>query len=119
MFINYSNHPSKEWGEKQLQAAMQYGPILDIPFPSISPELTEEEMDRLAARQAQLILSYGSPTVMVQGEAVFSFRLVTILKSRGLTVLAACSNREATVCTLADGTAVKESAFRFVRFFPY
>ena len=32
MFINFSNHPSEAWGKAQLNAAMEYGEVIDIPF---------------------------------------------------------------------------------------
>ena len=38
MFINYTNHPSDAWGEKQREEASKYGEILDIHFPDISPQ---------------------------------------------------------------------------------
>lgn len=32
MFINYTNHPSASWGEKQTDEAKKYGEIVDMPF---------------------------------------------------------------------------------------
>ena len=36
MFINFSNHPSDAWGEVQLNAAMEYGDVMDVPFPAVN-----------------------------------------------------------------------------------
>ena len=33
IFINFSNHPSDRWDDKQKKASEQYGRIKDIPFP--------------------------------------------------------------------------------------
>lgn len=119
MFINYSNHPSKKWGQKQLECAEKYGPVTDIPFPEISPEWSDREMDQLVEQQVEMLAKYSNATIMVQGESVFSFRLVTALKKRGIPVVAACSKRETTERTMEDGSTVKESVFRFVKFFYY
>ena len=40
MFINYTNHPSASWGEKQTDEAKKYGEIVDMPFLNISPHMT-------------------------------------------------------------------------------
>ena len=42
MFINYTNHPSASWGEKQTDEAKKYGEIVDMPFPNISPQMTAQ-----------------------------------------------------------------------------
>ena len=44
MFINFSNHPSKAWGKTQLNAAMEYGEVIDIPFPAVNPYSNKEEI---------------------------------------------------------------------------
>ena len=44
MFINYTNHPSVSWGEKQTSEAKKYGEIVDMPFPNISPHMTAQEL---------------------------------------------------------------------------
>ena len=41
MFINFSNHPSEAWGKTQLNAAMEYGEVIDIPFPAVNPYSNE------------------------------------------------------------------------------
>ena len=42
-FINFSNHSSNLWGEKQTNSAKKYlldeGEIIDITFPKISPKM--------------------------------------------------------------------------------
>ena len=43
-FINLSNHPSDKWDEKQMEAAKQYGEVMDIPFPSIPAQADENEV---------------------------------------------------------------------------
>ena len=47
MFINYTNHPSASWGEKQTKEAKKYGEIRDVLFPNISPQMTVQELTEL------------------------------------------------------------------------
>ena len=44
MFINYTNHPSASWGEKQTNEAKKYGEIRDMLFLNISPQMTIQEL---------------------------------------------------------------------------
>ena len=44
MFINYTNHPSASWGEKQTNEAKKYGEIRDKLFLNISPQMTIQEL---------------------------------------------------------------------------
>ena len=47
-FINYTNHPSINWSEAQLQAAKIYGEIIDMAFPEIDPHWDESQIYSLA-----------------------------------------------------------------------
>lgn len=47
MFINFSNHPSEAWGKTQLNAAMEYGEVIDIPFPAVNLYSNEEEIYKI------------------------------------------------------------------------
>ena len=119
MFINLSNHPSSKWDSYQLNASRQYGEIVDMPFPQISPLFTDEEMNCLVEEYYNRILQYGEPTVMMQGEFVFVFRLVTLLKSAGIHAIAACSERVVNETLNPDGSRTKVSEFRFVCYREY
>lgn len=45
MLLNLSNHPSPSWDNYQLQTALwQFGEVIDIAFPNINPNNTEEEI---------------------------------------------------------------------------
>ena len=37
MFINFSNHPSVRWSAEQTAAAIEFGDIVDVPFPDVLP----------------------------------------------------------------------------------
>ena len=48
VILNLSNHPHLNWPEKQLREAQGYGDVIDLPFPPVSPDATEEELEQTA-----------------------------------------------------------------------
>ena len=118
MFINVSNHPSADWSEKQISEAEKYGEITDLPFPMIDPLFNDDEINELVDKYYQEIIKYKDPAVMVMGEFVFSYRLITKLKGSGITVLASCSRRVAQETTQGD-QVMRQSVFKFVKFREY
>ncbi|MBO6206365.1 MAG: hypothetical protein J6O73_05440 [Lachnospiraceae bacterium] len=113
MFINLSNHPSSQWGEAQRQDALRYGEIVDIPYPQIPVKIANEEIDSLVNNYYDLIVQYDEPTVMLQGEPVFAFRLTNRLKTVGIKVLASCTERVSEEEKLEDGSVRKISQFLY------
>ena len=103
MFVNFTNHPSGSWSAAQRRAAQVYGEILDLPFPE------------WAAR----ILALRPACVLCQGEMTLTTRVVRLLQSRGVPVVAACSARCAASRTDADGCTHRQTEFRFVQFREY
>ena len=119
MLINLSNHPSSLWSKQQLAAAEQYGEVVDIPFPLISPYASEEEIETLVEDYRQRVLAYEKPVVMLQGEFVFTYRLVKQLKKDGILVLASSTDRKTVENQETDGSTTKTSVFEFVGFRAY
>ena len=119
MFINLSNHTSENWGEFQKKEAIKYGDIIDMPFPAISPYLSSEELDVIVNEYYEKVSKYNSPVVMLQGEFIFTFRLVTKLKNAGIKVVAGRSERVVKETVNENGTAIKRSEFNFVGFMEY
>ena len=119
MILNITNHSSKYWSSKQKSAAERYGEIKDIPFPKIDPFATGEEVDAIVTEYLQRIMKYDNPVIMVQGEFVFTFRLVERLKKKGFKVIAACSERHVIETTDDKGKNLKQSVFEFVQFREY
>ena len=118
-FINLSNHASVHWSDRQLQKAAEYGEIVDLPFPMIDPHASSEEIDALVEAYCQKVLVYGKPVVMLQGEFIFTYRLVTLLKQKGICVVASCSERRTEESVDETGKVVKRSEFEFVGFKEY
>ena len=119
VFINLSNHSSDKWSKAQLSAATAYGEVVDMPFPMISPFAAGDEIDVLVQEYLDKLSGYDIAAVMLQGEFVFTYRLVNALKSKGITVLSACSERKAAEHTESDGRTRRESIFEFVQFREY
>lgn len=113
MFINHSNHPSTQWDEAQKYIAENYGPIIDVPFPSIDPKSTKEEVQALVEQYGKDMLEKHPTVVMVQGEFTYTYKMVELLKKHGVKVVAATSER--IVNTLDDGKT-KQVVFNFVQF---
>lgn len=118
-FINLSNHTSAQWSAEQKSEAEKYGRIIDIPFPAVDANGSEEYIAELAEQYDREIVQYEHPTIMLQGEFTFTFALATMLKRQGYTVLAACSERRAIEFVNAEGHSEKRSEFAFVRFRRY
>ena len=134
MFINYTNHPSASWGEKQTDEAKKYGEIVDMPFPNISPQMTAQELMKQAKEHGDNIITVveyeENSAVLCQGESVFTYMLVNYLLSkklgahrwqsglRNLKVLSAVSERR--VVEIVDGDVTqKKSEFFFEGFREY
>ncbi len=119
MFINLSNHGSQDWGEEQRAAAEQYGEIVDLPFPQIPVDIRSEEIDALVAEYLDKINNFQTDAIMVMGEFVFCFRLITALKQQGKKVLASTTERRVIELRQEDGTVTKTSEFVFCGFREY
>jgi len=117
MFVNFSNHPSDQWEEKQLKEARKYGEVEDFPFPMVSPEMSASDVNRLADEYVDKILKkYGtSATIHVMGEMTFTFAMVSRLKAQGIRCLASTTERNAQM--ILDGQKLSE--FRFVQLREY
>lgn len=118
MLINFSNHPSEYWGKKQLEAAKEYGELVDVPFPAIDPEADENCIKSLAEKYTEQLLAYAKDhllTVHIMGEMTFVYRVVSLLKEQGITCIASTTVRDAEMTD--DGRKISD--FQFVKFRRY
>ena len=124
MLINFTNHPSDKWPEKQYKAAREtYGTILDYKFPNVPPEADSEDIMQLADKYFQMItVAFDScasepfeNAVHIQGEFTLVYRLVNLLRSSGIRCIASTTKR--IVKEHDDGTRTYQ--FEFVRFREY
>lgn len=118
MLVNFSNHPSQYWDNRQKEASLCYGELIDIPFPQIGPNATDKELQELSLQYVQRIVSLDNPesiTAHIMGEMTFTFMVVSKLKELGIKCVASTTERKTTYN--ADGT--KMSEFQFVKFREY
>jgi len=116
MLLNLSNHPSSAWPERQIQEAERlYGPVRDMPFPHIDPHAEEMDIHQLAKAYLHQILDLQPKAVHLMGELTFTFGLVRMLQSKGITCLASTTHRATQ--DMPDGSKI--SRFEFVKFRNY
>lgn len=114
IIVNFTNHPSANWDVSQKEAAECYGRIVDISFPNVDPKGDEAYIEMLAMKSVEAIMKYEPEAVLCQGEFCLAYRVIQELKERGITVLAACSER-----LVRDNGNRKEVTFQFSRFRRY
>lgn len=118
MFINYTNHISANWNDKQLNEARKYGEIADISFPAVDPLATRDEIISLAIKEANKIIEMAPNAVLIQGEMTLTYNIILILKENNIKTLCACSERIVKEIIQDDKTS-KQSIFQFVKFREY
>ena len=121
VFINFSNHSVENWSDDQITAAKELccgNEIIDIAFPSVSADASEEDIFKLAEECAKNIISRSPAAVMCMGEFGICHRVVEILKDNNITTVYSCSERSVTETVTSEGTE-KISVFKFVKFRKY
>lgn len=119
MLVNFTNHPSAQWGEAQLTAARRWGAVVDLPFPEVDPAADEASLDAIAGLYAGRILAMAPDAVLCQGECTLAYRITRRLLEQGVPVVAACTRRRSVEQPQPDGTTLKRSVFAFTRFRQY
>ena len=121
IFINLSNHPSKNWSKEQKEAVINLIPnaeIVDVAFPMVDSLMNESEILKLSEQILTEITAYNPSVVMCQGEFGLTFCMVTLLKGMGIKTVYGCSERRTTERQTPNGTE-KISTFSFVKFREY
>lgn len=116
IIINLSNHPSNMWSQEQKNAAVNYGDIVDIPFPCIDESADEECIKEKVKEYYNIIKKYqenNEVVVHLMGEMSFTFALVHKLLVQGITCLASTTQRM--VQDEADGTKITKFVFKRFR----
>ncbi len=114
VFVNFTNHPSADWGQKQRKEAEKYGKIIDLPFPVVSALATEAEISEMSEKYIDKITELDPAAVLCQGEFCVAFQVISGLKQKGIVVLAACSER-----CVKESENKKEVWFVFEQFRKY
>ena len=116
--INFSNHPSCNWSEKQKEEALKYGEIIDIPFPEVDAKGDENYINNLTIScldKIHSICDMGIVTIHLMGELTLTFSLLKRLQEMGIRCIASTSRR--IVKEYTNGR--KEVTFQFERFRQY
>ena len=120
LLINLSNHPSSMWSESQLSAACsQFGEIVNLQFPDVSPDGDETYIDQLAEEYFQKVLTLSDGrckiAVHIMGEMTLTYAIVRKLQAHDIQCVASTTKR--IVHIREDNT--KEVKFDFVKFRHY
>ena len=119
MLINLSNHPSTEWQQPQIEAAMEhYGGIIDLEFPDVDPMAPLPVIESLADSciDKVMALAHGNDTVIhIMGEMTLTYALVNRFKEMGIKCIASCSERQ---CFKNENRQIVKT-FNFKQFRPY
>lgn len=122
MLLNFSNHPVDKWTEEQLSQANEiYGDVVDIAFPAVNPEATENEIIEQAKNISDNIseaLNFSKDkrnAVHAMGEFSLCFAVVSILIKSGIECV--CSTSKRISEEIEDGRKI--ISFEFVRFRKY
>ena len=124
LFINLSNHPSSSWDAQQINAALEIvdnGPIIDMQFPNVDPNMTSNDVIDLAdnyfSKILNLIREYEADYIVfhIMGEMTFTFNLVKLLNENGYHCYASTTKRT----VIEDKNGIKTSKFEFVQFREY
>ena len=120
-FINITNHYSVNWSKEQQEAANKYGYIIDHGFPMVPPRASSKSLDNEATNLVNFIIDkFGNNIVaLVQGEMTMTYKIVNEFKRRGITCVAATSERTVTEKRQDDGSTKKQTIFKFVGFREY
>lgn len=110
--INLSNHPSSKWSQAQLNACCN--PVIDIPFPNVPPDATDEYIAIMANTLFLQIEQLEDMEIHVMGEMTLTFYLVHLLLENGYTVFASTTNRN-----VVEKDGVKSVVFEFCQFRNY
>lgn len=120
-FVNFSNHNSSKWTSAQLEAAKEYGDIVDLQFPMVDPAATHDDIQKLADSSVEDILNAHPSAVMVQGEMTLTYAIVKRLQNEGILTVAACTRRrsEEELQQLSAAGLTREGMFAFMGFREY
>lgn len=114
MFVNFSNHSSKDWCQEQIFEAKKYGEIVDISFPAVPAKADNKFVRELAEKYVGEIAELAPDCVMCQGEFTLAYDVITGLLRLGIKTVAACSERK-----VLEQDGKKISIFSFERFREY
>lgn len=113
-FINFSNLHTNKWQPDMLEKAMELSPdgqVVNMAFPMVDPTVSSDDVAQIADIQVEKIMEKDPEYVFCQGDFSLCFKIVELLKSRGIKAVTSCNRR---VISNQDGKTI--SGFQFVQF---
>jgi len=115
IFINFSNLHTNKWPADRLAGVRDIigdeGEIVNLAFPLLSPSVSKEDVYEQAEISIEKIMSHNPDIVFCQGEFSLCFRIVELLKEKGIKTVTVCNER---IISEENGRSI--SGFRFVQF---
>ena len=116
IFINFSNHPKVKWSNVQIEAAEEFGDIVDVQFPNVSPYATEQDVQELSQKCLKEILQFNPYAVMCQGEYSLTYNITCELRKRNIPVVVTTTERVVSEYINQEGTTIKKIKYNFIKF---
>jgi hypothetical protein len=117
--INFSNHSSSQWSEKQKAG---WNEIVDVKFPAVDPFIDGDQFDELVAESLAKLNEYienKDVYLMIQGEFSLCYSLYRILlenpEYNRVKLVIPTSERKLIERVKDDGTYEKTAVFEFVK----
>jgi hypothetical protein len=123
MLLNFSNHPSSQWPEKQMNEAVRlFKNVIDLEFPQISPYASEQDIINLSNQYLSQIIEiknlHTHLAVHIMGEFTFTYRMIYLLHQHNIPCYASTTERTTTE-HIENNIVKKSTIFNFVKFRRY
>ncbi|MDO4965766.1 MAG: hypothetical protein Q4E51_03580 [Lachnospiraceae bacterium] len=113
-FVNFSRSHTNKWTDEMRDEALDLvndGELVNVAFPVVEPSATKEEVYKMADECVEKIMGNNPAVVYCLGDLSLLYRVVELLKAKGVKVVTACNER--IVSKRDEG---KIAGFRFVQF---
>lgn len=87
VFINFSKSSSNSWTQLQRDKASEYGTIIDLTYPDVSVQLSEEERKAVVEDYTKQIMSYHPKMVLCQEVGIFAYAMIRSLRRKRIKVV--------------------------------
>ena len=115
-FFNISAHTLTGAQIEDVESRWGIDVIVDCPIGNVDPHKSTNEILEDAEKFVDALNVDGCDVAMVAGEPVMTMCLVKALQKKGVTCVAATTERVSVEKTLEDGSVVKQNVFNHVMF---
>lgn len=116
VLINFSQRNTRLWSEEQLKAAKkEFGEVINLEFPSLRPNMTQEEIQMLAAISVEEIFQLNPKAVHIVEGGSFLVMVVHLLMNLGIPSVESTFEKNIAM----SKTGEKEVSYKFIQFRAY